>query len=164
MGLTWLTFLNWYWLPLFPMFVVFYVSALRKPIVRRSTPGGGRTSELVAGFMVEYGSTAYLLFMLGEYVRDYFTMCAMAAILFMGGWLRRSRCPPFTWVPGVIWFVLKYFHVLHVCDGEGDRAALPLRPTDAARLEGVPAAVAGDGVIVAGVLQFRRDRAEMRSL
>jgi NADH-quinone oxidoreductase subunit H len=63
-------------------------------------------SELVAGFMVEYRSTPFLLFMLGEYVAIV-TMCAMATILFLGGWLPPLAVPPFTWVPGVIWFVLK---------------------------------------------------------
>src|SRR6266851_5198628 len=59
-------------------------------------------------FMVEYGSTPYLLFMLGEYVAIT-TMCAMAAIMFMGGWLPPIAVAPFTWVPGVIWFTLKVF-------------------------------------------------------
>src|SRR5271154_2879077 len=106
-GLPWLTFLNWYWLPLFPMFVVFYVSALAETN-RPPFDLVEAESELVAGFMVEYGSTPYLLFMLGEYVAIT-TMCAMAAILFMGGWLPPIAVPPFTWVPGVIWFVLKVF-------------------------------------------------------
>ena len=56
-------------------------------------------SELVAGFMVEYGSTPYMMFMLGEYVAIA-TMCAMATILFLGGWLPPFPVPPFTWVPG----------------------------------------------------------------
>src|SRR5487761_109380 len=104
-GLPRLTFLNWYVLPLFPMFVVFFVSALaRTP--RPPYDLVEADSELVAGFMVEYGSTPYLLFMLGEYVAIT-TLCAMAAILFMGGWLPPVALPPFTWVPGVIWFVLK---------------------------------------------------------
>jgi NADH-quinone oxidoreductase subunit H len=106
-GLPWLTFLNWYWLPLFPMFVVFYVSALAETN-RPPFDLVEAESELVAGFMVEYGSTPYLLFMLGEYVAVT-TMCAMGAILFMGGWLPPIAVPPFTWVPGVIWFVLKLF-------------------------------------------------------
>src|SRR5271154_4114165 len=106
-GLPWLTFLNWYWLPLFPMFVVFYVSALAETN-RPPFDLVEAESELVAGFMVEYGSTPYLLFMLGEYVAIT-TMCAMAAILFMGGWLPPIALPPFTWVPGGIWFVLKVF-------------------------------------------------------
>ena len=99
--------LGWYWLPLFPMFVVFYVSALAETN-RPPFDLVEAESELVAGFMVEYGSTPYLLFMLGEYVAIT-TMCAMAAILFMGGWLPPIAVPPFTWVPGVIWFVLKVF-------------------------------------------------------
>jgi NADH-quinone oxidoreductase subunit H len=56
--------------------------------------------------MVEYSSTPYLLFMLGEYVAI-ITMCALGAILFLGGWLSPIPFAPFTWVPGVVWFVLK---------------------------------------------------------
>src|ERR1700681_3837089 len=99
--------LGWYWLPLFPMFVVFYVSALAETN-RPPFDLVEAESELVAGFMVEYGSTPYLLFMLGEYVAIT-TMCALATILFLGGWLPPIALPPFTWVPGVIWFVLKVF-------------------------------------------------------
>src|SRR3977135_751042 len=106
-GLPRLTFLNWYVLPLFPMFVVFYVSALAETN-RPPFDLVEAESELVAGFMVEYGSTPYLLFMLGEYVAIT-TMCAMAAILFLGGWLPPIPYAPFTWVPGVVWFVLKVF-------------------------------------------------------
>ena len=106
-GLPWLTVLNWYFLPLFPMFVIFYVSALAETN-RPPFDLVEAESELVAGFMVEYGSTPYLLFMLGEYVAIC-TMCAMATILFLGGWLPPVALPPFTWVPGVIWFSLKLF-------------------------------------------------------
>ena len=63
-------------------------------------------TELVAGYMVEYSSTPYLLFMLGEYVAI-MTMCALGTILFLGGWLSPIPFAPFTWIPGVIWFVLK---------------------------------------------------------
>src|SRR5664279_5931087 len=106
-GLPKLTFLNWYVLPLFPMFVIFYVSALAETN-RPPFDLVEAESELVAGFMVEYGSTPYLLFMLGEYVAIT-TMCAMATILFLGGWLPPVDLPPFNWVPGVIWFALKLF-------------------------------------------------------
>src|SRR6201746_192134 len=99
--------LGWYWLPLFPMFVVFYVSALAETN-RPPFDLVEAESELVAGFMVEYGSTPYLLFMLGEYVAIA-TMCAMATILFLGGWLPPFQVIPFIWVPGVIWFALKVF-------------------------------------------------------
>jgi NADH-quinone oxidoreductase subunit H len=99
--------LGWYWLPLFPMFVIFYVSALAETN-RPPFDLVEAESELVAGFMVEYGSTPYLLFMLGEYVAIT-TMCALASIMFLGGWLPPIPYAPFTWVPGIIWFVLKVF-------------------------------------------------------
>ncbi len=105
LGVPWLSILNWFWLPLFPMFVVFYISALaetnRPPF---DLPEG--ESELVAGYMVEYGSTPYLLFMLGEYIAI-ILMCSMTTILFLGGWAPPIALPPFTWVPGVVWFALK---------------------------------------------------------
>jgi NADH-quinone oxidoreductase subunit H len=107
LGVPWLSVLNWYWLPLLPMFVVFFVSALAETN-RPPFDLVEAESELVAGFMVEYGSTPYMMFMLGEYVAIG-TMCAMATILFLGGWLPPLAVPPFTWVPGVIWFVLKAF-------------------------------------------------------
>src|SRR6266571_2602549 len=98
---------NWFWLPLFPMFVIFFISALAETN-RPPFDLVEAESELVAGFMVEYSSSQYLLFMLGEYVAIT-TMCAMAAILFMGGWLPPIAVVPFTWIPGVIWFTLKVF-------------------------------------------------------
>jgi len=98
-------FLNWFWLPLLPMFVVFFISALAETN-RPPFDLVEAESELVAGFMVEYSSTPYLLFMLGEYIAIS-TMCAMATILFWGGWLPPLPFPPFTWVPGVVWFLLK---------------------------------------------------------
>jgi len=97
--------LGWYWLPLLPMFVIFFVSALAETN-RPPFDLVEAESELVAGFMVEYGSTPYMLFMLGEYVAIA-TMCAMGTILFLGGWLSPIPFAPFTWVPGVIWFTLK---------------------------------------------------------
>ena len=101
--------LRWYWLPLFPMLVIFFISALAETN-RPPFDLVEAESELVAGFMVEYGSTPYMMFMLGEYVAVC-TMCAMCTILFLGGWLPPFPVAPFTWVPGVIWFVLKAFFV-----------------------------------------------------
>jgi NADH-quinone oxidoreductase subunit H len=96
---------GWYWLPLFPMFVVFFISALaetnRPPFDLLEAE-----SELVAGFMVEYSSTPYMLFMLGEYVAVVL-MCGLGTVLFLGGWLPPFPVAPFTWIPGVLWFVLK---------------------------------------------------------
>ena len=97
--------LGWYIWPLFPMFVIFVISALAETN-RPPFDLVEAESELVAGFMSEYGSTPYLLFMLGEYVAI-MTMCAMTTILFLGGWLPPVNAAPFTWVPGVVWFLLK---------------------------------------------------------
>ena len=97
--------LGWYWLWLFPMFVVFFISALAETN-RPPFDLPEAESELVAGYMVEYSSTPYLLFMLGEYVAI-MTMCALGTVLFLGGWLSPIPFAPFTWVPGVIWFALK---------------------------------------------------------
>jgi len=110
---TWLglpgSFLDWYWLPLLPMFVVFFISALAETN-RPPFDLPEAESELVAGFMVEYSSTPYMLFMLGEYV-SITLMCAMTSILFLGGWLPPFDFAPFTWVPGVLWFMAKTFLV-----------------------------------------------------
>ncbi|MEM7426570.1 MAG: NADH-quinone oxidoreductase subunit NuoH [Pseudomonadota bacterium] len=105
LGVPWMTFLNWYWIPLLPMFIVFFVSALAETN-RPPFDLPEAESELVAGFMVEYSSTPYLMFMLGEYV-SITAMCAMTAILFMGGWLPPLDIPPFNWIPGVFWFIAK---------------------------------------------------------
>jgi NADH-quinone oxidoreductase subunit H len=98
---------GWFWLPLLPMFVVFFVSALAETN-RPPFDLVEAESELVAGFAVEYSATPFLLFFLGEYIAIA-TMCAMATILFLGGWLPPFPVAPFTWVPGVIWFLLKAF-------------------------------------------------------
>ncbi|NEU12939.1 NADH-quinone oxidoreductase subunit NuoH [Methylobacterium sp. BTF04] len=97
--------LGWYWLWLFPMFIVFFISALAETN-RPPFDLPEAESELVAGYMVEYSSTPYLLFMLGEYVAI-MTMCALGTVLFLGGWLSPIPFAPFTWVPGLIWFALK---------------------------------------------------------
>ncbi len=101
--------LGWYWLPLFPMFVIFFISALAETN-RPPFDLPEAESELVAGFMVEYGSTPYMMFMLGEYAAI-MTMCALTTILFLGGWLPPFPIAPFTWLPGVFWFVFKVFSV-----------------------------------------------------
>ena len=96
---------GWYWLPLLPMFVIFFISALAETN-RSPFDLVEAESELVAGFMTEYSATPYVLFMLGEYVAIV-SMCAIMSIMFLGGWLSPIPFAPFTWVPGVIWFVLK---------------------------------------------------------
>jgi len=95
----------WFAIPLFPMFIMFFISALaetnRSPF---DLPEG--ESELVAGFMVEYSSAPFALFFLGEYA-NMILMSAMTSILFLGGWLSPLPFAPFTWVPGIVWFALK---------------------------------------------------------
>ena len=103
------SFLDWYFLPLLPMFVIFFVSALAETN-RPPFDLVEAESELVAGFMVEYSSTPYLLFMLGEYVAIVL-MCAMTVILFLGGWLPIIDIPPLNWVPGIVWFLIKLIFV-----------------------------------------------------
>jgi NADH-quinone oxidoreductase subunit H len=145
--------LGWYWLPLFPMFVVFYVSALAETN-RPPFDLVEAESELVAGFMTEYGSTPYLLFMLGEYVAIT-TMCAMGAIMFMGGWLPPVPYAPFTWVPGIVWFVLKVFFMFFMFAMA--KAIVPRYRYDQLMRLGwkvfLPLSLAMV-VVVAGVLQF----------
>ena len=97
--------LDWHWLPLLPMFVIFFISALAETN-RPPFDLVEAESELVAGYAVEYSSTAFLLFFLGEYVAIVL-MCAMTTILFLGGWLPPVAVAPFTWVPGIVWFILK---------------------------------------------------------
>ena len=95
----------WFAIPLFPMFIIFFISTLaetnRAPF---DLPEG--ESELVAGFFVEYSSMAFALFFLGEYA-NMILMSSLTTILFLGGWLPPIDIAPFNWVPGPIWFVLK---------------------------------------------------------
>jgi NADH-quinone oxidoreductase subunit H len=95
----------WFFIPLLPMFVVFFISALaetnRLPF---DIPEG--ESEIVAGFFVEYSAMTFAMFFVGEYA-NMILMSGMTTILFLGGWLPPAPIAPFTWIPGVVWFVLK---------------------------------------------------------
>ena len=131
----------WFCIPLFPMFIVFFISTLaetnRAPF---DLPEG--ESEIVAGFFVEYSAMSFALFFLGEYA-NMILMSAMTTILFLGGWLAPFGLAPFTWIPGVIWFVLKICFVPVLLPvGARNLPALSLRPAHAPGLEGVSAAVA----------------------
>ena len=99
------SFLDWHWLSLFPMFIVFFISALAETN-RPPFDLPEAESELVAGFMVEYGSSPYRMFMLGEYAAVVL-MCSLTTILFLGGWLPPVDIWILNWVPGIIWFLLK---------------------------------------------------------
>ncbi|OYR09037.1 NADH-quinone oxidoreductase subunit NuoH [Brucella grignonensis] len=99
------SFLDWNWLVLFPMFVIFFISALAETN-RPPFDLVEAESELVAGHMIEYSSTPFLLFFLGEYVAITL-MCALMTTLFLGGWLPPVDVWFLNWVPGIIWFMLK---------------------------------------------------------
>ena len=102
----------WFALPLFPMFIVFFISTLaetnRAPF---DLPEG--ESELVAGYFVEYSSMSFALFFLGEYA-NMILMSAMTTMLFLGGWLPPFDIAPLNWIPGPIWFILKVCLILFV--------------------------------------------------
>jgi NADH-quinone oxidoreductase subunit H len=102
----------WFCLPLFPMFIIFFISGLaetnRSPF---DLPEG--ESEIVAGFFVEYSAMAFALFFLGEYT-NMILMSAMTSILFLGGWLAPFDIEPFTWIPGPFWLIGKIVLCLFV--------------------------------------------------
>jgi NADH-quinone oxidoreductase subunit H len=95
----------WFFIPLFPMFIIFFISTLAETNRPPFDLAEGE-SELVAGFMVEYSAMTYALFFLGEYA-NMFLMSAMTTTLFLGGWLAPVDIAPFNWVPGPLWFILK---------------------------------------------------------
>ncbi len=95
----------WFCIPLFPMFIVFFISGLAE-CNRSPFDLAEGESEIVAGFFVEYSSLSFGLFFLGEYA-NMILMSGMTSILFLGGWLAPFGVVPFTWIPGPIWFILK---------------------------------------------------------
>ena len=95
----------WFVIPLFPMFVIFFISALAETN-RPPFDLPEAEAELVAGYQTEYSGMMYAMFWLGEYA-NILLMCAMGAILFLGGWLSPINIYPFTLVPGAIWLILK---------------------------------------------------------
>jgi NADH-quinone oxidoreductase subunit H len=103
---------HWFFLPLLPMFVIFFVSALAET---NRTPFDLPMSEaeLVAGFHTEYSAMTFGLFFLGEYA-NMILLSAMGAVLFLGGWMSPLPFAPFTYVPGVVWFALKIAFLLFV--------------------------------------------------
>ncbi len=102
--------LHWHFLPLLPMFVVFFISALAETN-RAPFDLPEAEAELVSGYNVEYSSMTFAMFFLGEYA-NMILMSGMTVVLFLGGWLPPFDMYPFTIVPGPIWFVLKIMAVL----------------------------------------------------
>jgi NADH-quinone oxidoreductase subunit H len=99
------SFLDWHWLVLFPMFIIFFISGLAETN-RPPFDLPEAESELVAGYMVEYSSAPYMMLMLGEYAAI-LLICSLTTILFLGGWLPPVDVWILNWVPGIIWFILK---------------------------------------------------------
>ena len=95
----------WYVIPLFPMFVIFFISALAETN-RPPFDLPEAEAELVAGYQTEYSGMMYAMFWLGEYA-NILLMCAIGSILFLGGWLPIMNIYPFNEIPGPIWMVLK---------------------------------------------------------
>jgi len=103
-------FWNWYWLPLFPMFVIFFISALAETN-RHPFDLPEAEAELVTGYNVEYSAFTFALFFLGEYM-NMILMSAMTSILFLGGWLPPLEVSWLDWIPGPIWFAAKISFLL----------------------------------------------------
>ena len=100
----------WFFIPLLPMFVIFFASILAETN-RAPFDLPEAEAELVAGYNVEYSAMTFALFFLGEYA-NMILMSAMTVILFLGGWLAPFDVAPFTWIPGPAWFALKVAFVL----------------------------------------------------
>jgi NADH-quinone oxidoreductase subunit H len=100
----------WFFIPLLPMFVIFFASILAETN-RAPFDLPEAEAELVAGYNVEYSAMTFALFFLGEYA-NMILMSAMTVILFLGGWLAPFDVVPFTWIPGPAWFALKIALVL----------------------------------------------------
>ena len=95
----------WFVIPLFPMFVIFFISALAETN-RPPFDLPEAEAELVAGYQTEYSGMMYAMFWLGEYA-NILLMCAMGSILFLGGWLSPLDLYPFSLIPGAVWLILK---------------------------------------------------------
>jgi NADH-quinone oxidoreductase subunit H len=104
------SFLHWYWLPLFPLFLIYFISGVAETNRAPFDVAEGE-SEIVAGFHVEYSGMAFAVFFLAEYA-NMILIATLAALMFMGGWLSPFEGipvlePMFNWVPGMVWLLAK---------------------------------------------------------
>ena len=105
-----LTFLSWNWLPLLPIFVVYFISGLAETNRHPFDVVEGE-SEIVAGHMVEYSGMAFAMFFLAEYA-NMILISTLTVVMFLGGWLSPIDSALFNWIPGWIWMALKTFCVV----------------------------------------------------
>jgi NADH-quinone oxidoreductase subunit H len=104
------SFINWYLIPLFPMFLVYFISGVAETNRAPFDVAEGE-SEIVAGFHVEYSGMAFTVFFLAEYA-NMILVATLASLIFLGGWLPPVNIAPFTMVPGFIWLLLKIAFLL----------------------------------------------------
>ncbi len=102
--------LNWYWLPLFPMFLVYLIAGVAETNRAPFDVAEGE-SEIVAGFHVEYSGMAFAIFFLAEYA-NMILVATLTSILFLGGWYPLFDIAPFNWIPGIFWLLAKVAFVL----------------------------------------------------
>jgi NADH-quinone oxidoreductase subunit H len=107
-----LSVLSWNWLPLLPIFVVYFISGLAETNRHPFDVVEGE-SEIVAGHMVEYSGMAFAMFFLAEYA-NMILISTLAVVMFLGGWLSPFDFAPFNWIPGWIWMAIKTFMVVTV--------------------------------------------------
>ena len=104
------TLFSWFWLPLFPLFIVYFIAGVAETNRAPFDVAEGE-SEIVAGHMIEYSGMTFALFFLAEYA-NMWMIAVLTVVMFFGGWAAPFDVAPFTWVPPLAWFVIKVFCVV----------------------------------------------------